>query len=81
MKIYKKKKRTKIQKKKEESSFEKTYCWKSPACFPWSFQNHIKGESDLSSTNCAITVSYMNLLSDEKITEGIVSNIKSCQTF
>ena len=23
----------------------------------------------------------MNLLSDEKITEGIVSNIKSCQTF
>ena len=35
----------------------------------------------MSSTNCAITVSYMNLLSDEKITEGIVSNIKSCQTF
>ena len=37
--------------------------------------------SDLLTTYCAIIVSYMNLLSDEKITEGIVSNIKSCQTF
>ena len=68
--------------KKEESSFEKTYCSKSHACFPGTFQNHINGESDLRSTYCAITVSYiLNLLSDEKITEGIVSNIKSCQTF
>ena len=68
--------------KKEESSFEKTYCSKSHACFPGTFQNHINGESDLRSTYCAITVSYiLNLLSDEKITEGIVSNIKACQTF
>ena len=66
---YKKKRRKRKFKKKEDSSFEKTYCSKSHACFPWTFQNHIKGESDLSSTNCAITVSYMNLLSDEKITD------------
>ena len=56
---YRKKRRKRKFKKKEESFFEKTYCSKSPACFPGTFQNHIKGESYLSSTNCAITVSYI----------------------
>ncbi len=74
--------------KEENSSLNKekklyiSNCSSSHSCYPGTFQNHINGESDLRSTYCALTVSYiLNLISDESITSGIVSNIKSCQTF
>ena len=67
---------------KEKNHSSLTNCSSTHACFPGTFQNHINGESDLRSTYCALTVSYiLNLLPDESLTSGIVSNIQSCQTF
>ena len=46
-----------------------------------SFQMHHNGESDLRATYCALTVAYILNILDEELLEGVVENIKLCQTF
>lgn len=57
------------------------YCSSYFEAFPGAFSAHYNGESDLRATYCALTVaSILNILDDE-LTQGVVENIKKCQTF
>jgi protein farnesyltransferase subunit beta len=49
--------------------------------WPGSYQMHENGESDLRATYCALTVAYVLNILDDELIEGVVDNIKLCQTF
>lgn len=57
------------------------YCSSYSGTFPGAFSGHYNGESDLRATYSALTIaSILNILDDE-LTQGVVDNIKKCQTF
>jgi protein farnesyltransferase subunit beta len=56
-------------------------CTKFITNTPGSFQMHNNGESDLRATYCGLTVAYILNILDEELIEGVVDNIKLCQTF
>lgn len=60
---------------------DSNHCSKYLANYPGSFQMHQNGESDLRATYCALTVAYILNIMDNELTQGVVDNIKKCQSF
>jgi protein farnesyltransferase subunit beta len=54
---------------------------KFSANWPGSFQMHENGESDLRATYCCLSVAFILNLIDDELIEGVIENIKLCQTF
>jgi protein farnesyltransferase subunit beta len=65
--------------KGEDNLLDKCSDYKSNS--PGSFQMHVNGESDLRATYCALTVAHVLNILDEELLEGVIENIKLCQTF
>lgn len=60
---------------------KKDQCSNCQVLYPGSFMCHYNGESDLRATYCGLTIASMLNILDDDIKEGVVDNIKLCQTF
>lgn len=62
----------------EKGNVDKLNSYKT--CWPGAFQMHSCGESDLRASYCALIVADILNIIDDDLVEGVVENVKMCQT-